>query len=232
MTTDLRNNSEIAKTMTALRTELASVNGRRSTRILCDEDVLQAVAEAQRTRQGHRTGGTVANSYGYQAVRTVCFTARRTDGGVTVAIGLADAKKTTAGIPTCVPFDGNTLRRRDWPSLRLAWADEAPPPSIIIQARQVLEMLVARRRAARTNAHAMILHDLTQYTISPADIMVTTADSLAAGNCPAETLRVAKWFQNRESVNASELLSKIERREPTLARYALAAVQIAARRRG
>lgn len=208
----------IHQVITAIHDRLEYANGRRRVR-RCDlGDVAQAIAEAIEHQIGWVRGGTVANGYAYPASTTTVLAAHRPQhDDIVIMIGEADAHRdaspvTWAGVRSVRPRHLAEWRAR---------LDAALPEDAIRLTRAEAETIVqlVRRRAVWQN---ILL--ARRARVSPATL-VTRADSLAAGNCPRETDRVAGWFAGRAAVPADELLSAVQQRAPHLVPYALRAIQ-------
>ena len=204
---------------------LDALRGRAQARSLNREDLLQALAEARRDGDyGLRAGATVANCYGYPAhrMRLVVIRRRRT-----YAL-LADWGNAKRGSSAC-PLGG---RQSVWERQIRAAQRGTLPPAVetwwLIPAREVRRALAERRYQARL---AAVRHAAEVWcTSAPDGQLVTAADSLSAGNCPRATERISQWWPERDSVSHAELRAAILRREPTLARFAVQAVEAAQRR--
>jgi hypothetical protein len=214
---------------TLLRAALAAANGRRRVRTLDESGVIQAVREAITDGYGWVASGTpVANCYGYPAERTSVLAGRRTDGGVTVGIGACGATKGAAPRPSRLAGVIPTIRP-DGPRVRaaiLAWADRPLPEDVVLPRRAALRLV--REDAMLTVEERRL--SATELAAVGTGTMVTAGDSLAAGNCPRETARVAAWWPRLSEVPAGTLLRRVARRAPHLLPFARRAVAEGQRR--
>ena len=193
---------------------LATIRGRARTRTLTHGDLLQALAEARRGPYGLRAGTTVANAYGYPAQRMRLVAIRVATGAYAV---LADWGSASRG-SSDNPLGG---RRTVWERTlaSICQTGDATRNWWVLDAREVHRALAARRHA--------------QWAPSPDDreVMVRVDDSLTAGNCTHETVRVAAWWPpGTEAVSIAALRAAILRREPDLIVFAARAAAVARRR--
>jgi len=87
----------------AVLTQLASQNGRRRVRILSKAKVRSTILEAARVGWSCAGGDTVANCYGWRAVRTVCVAGRRANGTVRCGVGVGNAQQGSSPITPVIP---------------------------------------------------------------------------------------------------------------------------------
>ena len=78
-----------------LKAQLERANGRRRTRTLNWNDVIDCCIKAMLDKDGWWAvgGGKVANAYGYAAKQTVCVAVKRTDGTMRIGIVESNASK-------------------------------------------------------------------------------------------------------------------------------------------
>ncbi len=205
-----------------LQSKLASINGNRRVRTVSYAEAVQAIREALRDGYGHVSGGIVANCYGYPAAQTR-VAAMASQQIVVVVVEKAGANK---GAGTGLPFRRNTDHAR---AIRIvAEIVQGPAEKCMSDGTRAIRMT---RREASAIVRAQDREDAAAAMARiPADmresaIPVTASDSLACGNCESETRRVAGWFRGRESVAASELLSAVATRSPSLVSFAIRAIR-------
>jgi hypothetical protein len=129
----------------AIMTALDAANGKRRVRTLGWGDVSEAIREAFAGTYAFRAAETVANVYGYPAVRTACYAARRSDGAVALALGITSATKGSCPRPRNVAH-AITQVRPDSPRVRaiaLQWADS------VVETETRNGLVLIPRRVAR-----------------------------------------------------------------------------------
>jgi hypothetical protein len=110
-------------TQAQLADQLDAANGKRRTRTLDMQDVLNTILRAAINNDlAYRAigGGTVANAYKYHAEQVAFGAVRRSDGTVRISFAIANAKK---GSSLTVPLFG--LYKNSKAEDFLAWADAA-----------------------------------------------------------------------------------------------------------
>lgn len=205
-----------------VRTSLDLANGSRRTRTISYSQAIQAVREALVDGWGYVAGDTVANSYGYAAVRTVVFSACSPDRGlVRISVSVRRATRSSGVFPFSKMTRGS--RPEKIQAAAESWVTgPCGPDDLVITRRQARALVLAQDREDAERALADVPADMLG-----SDIPVTVQDSIAAGNCQRETARVAAWFPGRESVPAGELLALLARRAPGLISFAVRAVRAA-----
>ena len=187
----------------AIRANLAATNGRRHKRVLRLGDIVQSIRETWETPDWFGwtlPGGMVtANSYGYQSYATRVAAIRHVcTRHVQVAIWEGDGRGGGQPSYRAAREGQTTMTERCARRVVRRWEQQARPGA---------ERLI--RMAGR-------LH-----------VPVTVADSIAAGNCPQTTRRVAAWWPGKTSIDAAELAATIAEREPTLSSFAARAITYA-----
>lgn len=150
-----RERRAVRKKLLAMEAALAEANGRRRVRTLSLASLEFCVREALADDYAFRAAEVVANAYGYPAIRTACYAAKRSDGAIILAIGIGWASKGAAPKPR----DCNIPQvRPDTPRVRqLAreWADTIDPsPSIILLPRPVAQAIAQSVEARITQSVA------------------------------------------------------------------------------
>jgi hypothetical protein len=133
----------------AITTTLDAANGKRRVRTLVWEEVCGAIAEALTDSYAFRAAATVANAYQYPAVRTACYAALRSDGGVALAIGTTYATKGSCPRPRHIAHVVTQVRP-DSPRTRaiaLRWADS------VVETETRNGLVLIPRRVARHLTH-------------------------------------------------------------------------------
>jgi hypothetical protein len=130
----------------AITAALDAANGKRRMRTLDWGEVSEAIREALAEKTyAFRAAETVANVYGYPAVRTACYAARRSDGAVALALGITSATKGSCPRPRNVAH-AITQVRPDSPRVRaiaLRWADS------VVETETRNGLVLIPRRVAR-----------------------------------------------------------------------------------
>jgi hypothetical protein len=124
---------------------LDAANGKRRMRTLAWGDVCEAIREALDDAYAFRAAETVANVYGYPAVRTACYAARRSDFAVALAIGTTSATKGSCPRPRNIAH-AVTQVRPNGPRVRaiaLRWADS------VVETETRNGLVLIPRRVAR-----------------------------------------------------------------------------------
>ena len=197
---------------------LAAENGRRRTRTCHWLHAQQVIREAMENGYGYVNGGHVAAAYKYRAY-TTCIFAWRCDAGIAIKVGTANAVNGSSP----VTFAGIASKRERHILEFVAAHQDGRTANIIIPLREAVRLA---RREVRITAT-----DRARMRALP-NVLVTTADSIAAGNCASQTAKVASWFPGRTEVPARRLVARIDRKAPQLLPFAFRAVQTAARRLG
>lgn len=205
-------------TTAAIQAQVDAANGRRSARTVNFSEAIQAIREALRDGYGYVNGGTVANSYGYAAVQTQ-VTAIAVEQTVIVNVLTANAKKGTGtGLPWTRAANEEKIRTT---ILDLVWCP-ARNGEFRLTRKQAKAIVAAQDHADAIRAAERIPAD-----VRDSKILITAADSLAAGNCESETCRVQSWFPGRDTVPANEVLAVIIKRAPSLISFAVRAIKYA-----
>jgi hypothetical protein len=190
---------------------ISKANYRRRVRRIDMSDVAQALREARRSGIGYVSGGTVANAYKYPA-STAAVAAVRIPGGYYVRAGSHDARRGSSQVTWFGPDSCRERHLRGW------------------REQQTRETLLAGGWIALTPREVVGILRKRVATITGAPgVTVTIEDSLAAGNCPHETRRVAEALAV-DRISAPRLAQWIARHEPSLVRYAQRAIDYAERR--
>jgi hypothetical protein len=124
---------------------LDAANGKRRARTLVWWEVCGVIREALTDAYAFRAAETVANAYGYPAVRTACYAARRSDGAVALALGTTSATKGSCPRPHNIAH-AVTQVRPDNPRVRaiaLRWADS------VVETETRNGLVLIPRRVAR-----------------------------------------------------------------------------------
>jgi hypothetical protein len=193
--------------------------GRTRLRILDYSDLMQCLNDAREYGVGNKAGAVVANCYDWKALRMRMVAVKLTKNrGYAVRANWGGANKGSSRVP-------NGGQWQSW----LTFADTLKKATLntvlnygyaILSATEVHKKLAEIRLQALKQAQAQ-WPDKPEYK----NIQVTVTDSIAAGNCARVTAKVASWFGIRDRVLASELREVVLNREPTLARYAIAAIE-------
>lgn len=212
--------SVVSSTTEAITATLAGANGRRRERTLSYSEAIQAIREALRDGYGYANGGTVANSYGYAASQTQVGAISANDA-VVVTICQSSASK---GSALLLPFRRGTSEEKV-----AAIIDSSTQRPYrgggIRMSRRTARAIVA----AQDHADAVAAADRIPFEYRNCDTLLTASDSIAAGNCQSETVRVQSWFAGREAIPAREVLAAIVERAPSLIPFAIRAIQYAQR---
>ncbi len=227
---------EGGKVITVLE-QMKALAGRHRRRVLGPNDLFQALAEARRTGVGVQAGETVANNYSFPASRMRLLAVKAGDRyGILMDWGSARKGATPVPIP-------GGLRSKMGKAILAA----AQQGELLSEYREVVDyrrepiihrfnwLVVSASEVNRSLARWRCEARRRRWEAWPEEpdsaLQVTVADSLAAGNCRAETERVAGWWPaGTESVSAAELRQAILEREPTLAEYAKRAIKAARQR--
>ena len=213
-------------TVSEYSVKLGRMRGRRTQRTLDDTDLMQALAEARRYSYGNRYGSTVANCYVWRAYRMVMAAIKLSSGrGYAVRTCWANATKGSSRVP-----EGG--RMQDWLDL-LPWRRSLSLQKLVDAGYSILTCAEVTRAMAEVRLRARVCaQKLWPEEPDYDSIMVTVADSLAAGNCERVTATVRDWFPGLDSVSATTLRRTILARDPMLARYGKAAVDKARSKQG
>lgn len=197
---------------------LERVNSRRRVRRISENDVIQVLDEARRSWRdggyGVATGGVVANAYQYPATAAAVAAIRLDRHTFALRFGEINARKATSLVSWFGPRSVRHVSK--W--LEMVRADRSALTAWILISRvQVLQLLRARELQAQERLNTVLS------TIP--DVEITVEDSIASGNCPNETERVAVAFAH-QATNARTVAHQF----PTLVTYIKRAAETAERR--
>lgn len=204
-------------TIADTRLKIASMAGRARVRVVMPADVTQVLREAHVSGYGNRAGGTVANCYNYPASRMRLSAVRGHDGNYYVFADWGNAKKSTSSIPEPLPRQYRLNEIAYTAKLQDTAPKLAEHAIAILPASEIRRLLSEDRQRAK---------DKILWTHPQAQVIVTTEDSLRAGNCRAETDRVQKAI-GKTQITAPALRKWITRHQPHLAPYANKAIEAA-----
>lgn len=193
-----------------IETILTSEQGKRKQRLLTAREIGQVLTEAMRDGYGYTTGGQVANSYGYPASTTLAFACANGPDYIALKIGTGDARKNSSP----VTFAGvKSSREKDC-------RDFVARSTLYTLRDWIILSRAECKRFIRSIVGIKVPRNLPKVT-------VTLQDSLNAGNCQSQSMRVAGWFK-APAIQSATLVRTIARREPLLLPFALRAVKQAA----
>lgn len=202
------------KVTARLDSAIAKANGTGRQRLLGRAEVAQVITEAMRDDYGSTNGGSVARAYsknGNIALTSVAFAVA--NGPDYIAVKLSRINALASAVTWAGPDRINNC---------MAWV-----------AKQTLytlrDWIILSRAECR-----LFIRSVTAVTTTISGesqgLLVTLADSLAAGNCQSQSERVAGWFAGRSEVPAKELMTTVAKREPLLITFVHRAIAVAERR--
>lgn len=192
----------------AISDALEMANGRRRRRLVTPDQIPQVLREALRDGVGGTTGGGVASCYGYAASTTRLWAIAIAGDNIAVRAECVSVRKNLASVPGG-SRGVRTLRAKV----------EANRDKYIIISRDQAQRIV--RLASKSEWGGCPVPPTTR---------VTVADSLACGNCAAETQRIRDAI-GADAITAAELWQWLIAHEPaTLRTFAVRALRHALNR--